>query len=54
MQDGVHAIRGRSLPHAASPHVAGAAALYKARFPAATPATVKSFMIAPANSEALG
>jgi subtilisin len=38
----------------ASPHVAGAAALYKARFPSATPATVRSFLSNPANSEALG
>jgi subtilisin len=38
----------------ASPHVAGAAALYKATHPAASPATVRSFMINPANSEALG
>jgi subtilisin family serine protease len=38
----------------ASPHVAGAAALFKSRFPGATPATVRSFMISRTNSEALG
>jgi subtilisin len=38
----------------ASPHVAGAAALYKSTHPSATPGSVRSFMIDPANSEALG
>jgi subtilisin family serine protease len=39
----------------ASPHAAGAAAAYKAnKNPSATPDQVKAFMVAPANSEALG
>ncbi len=51
-KDGLYkTISGMSM---ASPHVAGAAALYKSRFPGATPATVRSFMINPANSEADG
>ncbi len=47
---GYRTISGTSM---ASPHVAGAAAVYKAnKNPSATPAQVKAFMIAPANSEA--
>jgi subtilisin len=45
---------GKSGTSMASPHVAGAAALYKSTHPSATPGAVRSFMIAPANSEALG
>ena len=44
-------ISGTSM---ASPHVAGAAAFYKSTHSGASPATVKSFMVAPANSEVLG
>ena len=38
----------------ASPHVAGAAALYKSTHRAATLTKVKSFIVNPTNSEALG
>lgn len=48
---GTEIMSGTSM---ASPHVAGAAALYKSTHPGAAPAKVRSFMIAPANSEALG
>ena len=44
-------ISGTSM---ASPHVAGAAALYKSTHSGASPATIKSFIVATANSEALG
>jgi subtilisin len=48
---GYKTISGTSM---ASPHVAGAAAVYVAnKNPSATPAQVKSFMLAPANSEAV-
>jgi subtilisin len=44
-------ISGTSM---ASPHVTGAAALYKSTHPSASPSQVKAFMIAPANTEAKG
>lgn len=44
-------ISGTSM---ASPHVTGAAALYKSTHPTDTPSTVKTFMRASANSEAVG
>jgi subtilisin family serine protease len=44
-------ISGTSM---ASPHVAGAASLYKSTHPSASPSQVKAFMIAPSNSEAKG
>jgi subtilisin len=44
-------ISGTSM---ASPHAAGAAALYKSTHPTATPSEVKKFMLEPANSEAVG
>jgi len=48
---GYKTISGTSM---ASPHVAGAAALYKSTHPTDTPAQVREFMVAPANSEAKG
>jgi len=51
MVPGYKTISGTSM---ASPHVTGAAAVYVAnQNPTATPAQVKSFMLAPANSEAV-
>jgi subtilisin len=44
-------ISGTSM---ASPHVAGAATLYKSTHPSASPSQVRAFMIAPANTEAKG
>ena len=48
---GYKIISGTSM---ASPHVAGAAALRKSTNPGATPDMVKSFIVNPSNSEALG
>ena len=48
---GYKTISGTSM---ASPHVAGAAAVYAANNPEASPALVKSFMVASGNTEPLG
>ena len=48
---GYKTISGTSM---ASPHVAGAAAVFLSRNPSATPAQVREFMAAPENSEAEG